>query len=224
MSVGNKKVCTRCGYYEVQGMIHVHHINRDHTDNRPENRVLLCQPCHAGLHAGKWDGLEIGIANPPIKPRVRRKVTKSDIRTIEYSLDQIKQSTVKDIIDIKQSLNEIVQNKQNVIDNIKQNIADITIQEFNEASQYELLKKNWSTQQIIRYDSAAFIEKDIERLEYLAFNGILEEDILKEDRECVNRVHQYAKLTEGYYQSPYARRVGDVFLIWFINGQLKTRV
>ncbi len=43
--------CRACGIRSEKYM-EVHHINGDHTDNRPENLVTLCPMCHAVFHAG----------------------------------------------------------------------------------------------------------------------------------------------------------------------------
>ncbi len=43
--------CQACGIRSEKYM-EVHHINGDHTDNRPENLATLCPMCHAVFHVG----------------------------------------------------------------------------------------------------------------------------------------------------------------------------
>ena len=58
------KKCARCkvedGPYAV---IHEHHINGNHDDNRPENKLHLCCNCHETLHLERWELSEIGLPN-----------------------------------------------------------------------------------------------------------------------------------------------------------------
>lgn len=39
--------CYFCGFSRG---VHIHHINHDHGDDRPENRVTLCGSCHRKIH------------------------------------------------------------------------------------------------------------------------------------------------------------------------------
>lgn len=43
------KSCERCGY-DKHEILHVHHKNRDHNDNRLENLELICPNCHYEEH------------------------------------------------------------------------------------------------------------------------------------------------------------------------------
>src|SRR5690606_36167663 len=43
-----KPSCEACGWTKY---LHVHHINEDWTDNRPENLQTLCRNCHKFWHA-----------------------------------------------------------------------------------------------------------------------------------------------------------------------------
>ena len=49
--------CAACDAMLVP--LEIHHLNHDHTDNRWENTVPLCRPCHA--RAGEGEELEIEI-------------------------------------------------------------------------------------------------------------------------------------------------------------------
>lgn len=42
--------CNDCGWNHVPEVFEVHHLNRDHSDNRIENLSLLCPTCHAVRH------------------------------------------------------------------------------------------------------------------------------------------------------------------------------
>ena len=39
--------CQDCNFRKV---IHVHHIDQDHNNNKLENLKLLCKPCHMNMH------------------------------------------------------------------------------------------------------------------------------------------------------------------------------
>lgn len=39
--------CEECGQ---EGELHVHHKDRDRTNDKPANLVVLCQPCHCDRH------------------------------------------------------------------------------------------------------------------------------------------------------------------------------
>ena len=43
------KKCERCGYDRYQ-ILHVHHKNRNRSDNRPENLEIICPNCHYEEH------------------------------------------------------------------------------------------------------------------------------------------------------------------------------
>jgi len=47
-------VCSRCGYNEFDCGIDIHHKNENRNDNRKENLIPLCSPCHRALHKGIW--------------------------------------------------------------------------------------------------------------------------------------------------------------------------
>lgn len=56
------KTCARCGIEDGQfASIHEHHINGDHKDNRPENKMFLCANCHMTLHWRRWKLSDIGL-------------------------------------------------------------------------------------------------------------------------------------------------------------------
>jgi len=46
------KRCSICGIERQYGNFHIHHIDGDSTDNRPENLVVLCPDCHTNTHHG----------------------------------------------------------------------------------------------------------------------------------------------------------------------------
>jgi hypothetical protein len=46
--------CSRCGYDEFPCGIDVHHIDKNRQNNKRENLLLLCSPCHRALHKGLW--------------------------------------------------------------------------------------------------------------------------------------------------------------------------
>ena len=48
-------VCYRCGYDEFRPSIHIHHLDRDRTNNSKDNLIPLCANCHYGLHRNCWD-------------------------------------------------------------------------------------------------------------------------------------------------------------------------
>jgi 5-methylcytosine-specific restriction endonuclease McrA len=51
--------CSRCG--RTDGQIDGHHINSDHFDNRLENLVVLCMPCHRSQHMLEyWQDVKAG--------------------------------------------------------------------------------------------------------------------------------------------------------------------
>lgn len=44
-------LCTLCGFVPIHiCQLDVHHINGDHSDNRPENLTTLCANCHRLAH------------------------------------------------------------------------------------------------------------------------------------------------------------------------------
>lgn len=57
------RVCEKCW---TDKELQVHHINKNHWDNRIENLMLVCCECHSGLH--KWDKI-YQIRNWKHKPR-----------------------------------------------------------------------------------------------------------------------------------------------------------
>ncbi len=65
MSFEKQPACARCGYDEYTGSLHVHHVDTDRGDNRPENLVTLCANCHMALHRGVWGIEELGLDSSP---------------------------------------------------------------------------------------------------------------------------------------------------------------
>jgi hypothetical protein len=70
-----RNLCVKCG--EIGGrwgeQFHTHHINTDHTDNRPENLITICASCHKREH------LRHG---PSIKKRIKLLVGNKRTRAI----------------------------------------------------------------------------------------------------------------------------------------------
>ena len=48
-------VCKRCGYDEFGCGVEVHHIDLNNKNNKKENLMPLCAPCHRALHNKLWD-------------------------------------------------------------------------------------------------------------------------------------------------------------------------
>jgi 5-methylcytosine-specific restriction endonuclease McrA len=75
--------CHHCGYDEHPEVLHVHHIDRDRSNNTPDNLVPLCPTCHEVDHFlngdGRWkrsikielDENEIAISSGPVINRVQ---------------------------------------------------------------------------------------------------------------------------------------------------------
>lgn len=55
-SFARTSVCQRCGYGDHPEILHVHHINRDRTNNDPSNLICLCPNCHDTDHLLAGDG------------------------------------------------------------------------------------------------------------------------------------------------------------------------
>lgn len=47
---GMIKVCEKCGYNEISEILNIHHRDRDRTNNKLENLMILCPTCHAVEH------------------------------------------------------------------------------------------------------------------------------------------------------------------------------
>lgn len=45
-----RNTCERCKYVGLAGALHVHHLNRDKTNNDPSNLQVLCAMCHGDDH------------------------------------------------------------------------------------------------------------------------------------------------------------------------------
>lgn len=59
-----KEACECCGSVKL---LHVHHINEDWSDNRPENTQTLCVFCHQFWHAThRRAGVKPSTAMPPM--------------------------------------------------------------------------------------------------------------------------------------------------------------
>ena len=71
----DKWTCQLCGEQRKRWghNLHVHHINEDKTDNRNENLVSLCAPCHRSVHRDKAiaDQLCVLLHIVPLSKRLR---------------------------------------------------------------------------------------------------------------------------------------------------------
>lgn len=72
-------VAIRSGQEVTRTNLHVHHINEDVNDNRPENLVTLCHKCHPRHHSGKtpllWFGMYAKGASESMTSRWKDAVT-----------------------------------------------------------------------------------------------------------------------------------------------------
>lgn len=48
--------CKKCEYHKIVNVLVVHHIDRDHSNNQPENLEILCPTCHEEEHFLSKDG------------------------------------------------------------------------------------------------------------------------------------------------------------------------
>lgn len=53
---GHGATCARCGYSRYEGVLQVHHVNRNRSDNRLDNLEVLCPTCHVEEHFVSNDG------------------------------------------------------------------------------------------------------------------------------------------------------------------------
>jgi hypothetical protein len=60
------RTCVKCGIDDINGVIHEHHKNGDHGDDRPENKMDLCANCHMSLHWKRWKLSDIGFEDVEI--------------------------------------------------------------------------------------------------------------------------------------------------------------
>ena len=73
------KICRRCKVEDgPHAVIHKHHINGNHDDNRPENLIFLCANCHMTLHFKRWQLSDIGLENTKISKTRRSHLEKTD--------------------------------------------------------------------------------------------------------------------------------------------------
>ncbi len=45
--------CRNCERDGVEAVLHIHHKDRDRTNNAPDNLITLCSDCHLAVHGGK---------------------------------------------------------------------------------------------------------------------------------------------------------------------------
>lgn len=95
------RVCRRCGIESAP--IHVHHMNGDHCDDRPENKVLLCANCHFSLHYGHWKLSDIGLPDVAI-------IRKSHV--ICFPSKTTKEEYLKDISDRDDIIEEMMGDRE----------------------------------------------------------------------------------------------------------------
>lgn len=62
-SVVTLESCNRCGYKDVPAILHVHHIDRDRSNNTIENLEVLCPTCHTVEHYLNRDGMYHHLAS-----------------------------------------------------------------------------------------------------------------------------------------------------------------
>lgn len=70
-----KTSCERCGATE---RLHVHHIDKDITNNVPANLLTLCAACHNRLHAAERQGIAASESKPSVTPSSPRSLSGSD--------------------------------------------------------------------------------------------------------------------------------------------------
>lgn len=51
-----KNKCQICGYNRLPQILHVHHIDRNTSNNNIENLLVVCPTCHAEVHFGGYKG------------------------------------------------------------------------------------------------------------------------------------------------------------------------
>lgn len=56
LKIANNK-CEKCGWNMVKSVLNVHHIDRNRTNNKLENLIILCPNCHSIEHYNKKTGL-----------------------------------------------------------------------------------------------------------------------------------------------------------------------
>jgi hypothetical protein len=61
------KECKRCRITSNDAPIHEHHIDGNHTNDSPENKICLCANCHMTLHWKRWKLSDIGMLDVEIK-------------------------------------------------------------------------------------------------------------------------------------------------------------
>ncbi len=64
-----KARCELCGRISPRGQLHVHHINKDWRDQRPENLQTLCIGCHLGKMHNKKSPRRCLVCDSPRKGR-----------------------------------------------------------------------------------------------------------------------------------------------------------
>lgn len=98
-----EKKCAICSYDEYDFCLDLHHIDKDCTNNLPDNIIVLCVICHRKLHK-KIINLE-GIM--PLKKGSSKKVISSNIAT-EINAGKKKRSSCSDCLQQSQQRKEAI--------------------------------------------------------------------------------------------------------------------
>ncbi len=75
MSTMEKVNCLRCNYAEFNSSLVIHHKDGNHSNDDPDNLIVICYNCHMAYHSHSWKLEDIGLITPINyhEPRGRHK-------------------------------------------------------------------------------------------------------------------------------------------------------
>lgn len=76
-----EKICLFCGDFRIDD-IHIHHIDRDTSNNKPENLICLCTLCHHKLHSKIYSQWQRSISQKLQQIELKKNLTYEDIGTV----------------------------------------------------------------------------------------------------------------------------------------------